>query len=75
MKSSFSDVFRGYRKRVVARNGLTIVYLIKLNDRINKTRLLEAATGDLLSEKVLLEISQNLWKSTSARVSFLPRLQ
>ena len=60
MKSSFSDVFRGYRKRVVARNGLTIVYLIKLNDRINKSRLLEAATGDLLSEKVLLEISQNL---------------
>ena len=36
---------------------------------------LEAATGDVLYEKVFLEISQNSQKNSSARVSFLTKLQ
>ena len=35
----------------------------------------EAATGGVLSEKVFLEISQNLQENTCARVSFLIKLQ
>ena len=35
----------------------------------------ETATGDVLYEKVFLEISQNSQKNSSARVSFLTKLQ
>ena len=35
----------------------------------------KAATGAILLEKVVLEISQNLQESTCARVSFLIKLQ
>ena len=34
-----------------------------------------AATGDVLQEKVFLEISQNSQENTRARVSFLIKLQ
>ena len=37
--------------------------------------LLEAATGGILLKKVFLEISQNSQENTSARVSFLIKLQ
>ena len=36
---------------------------------------LEAVTGRVLKERVFLEISQNLWEDTFARVSFLIKLQ
>ena len=38
-------------------------------------RAQEAATGDVLQEKVLLEISQNSQEKTCGRVSFVIKLQ
>ena len=38
-------------------------------------RAQEAATGDVLQEKVFLEISQNSQRKTCARASFLTKLQ
>ena len=40
-----------------------------------KTRFPEAATRSVLCKKVLLEIPQNSHENTSARVSFLIKLQ
>ena len=40
-----------------------------------KMLISEAATGGVLCEKVLLEISQNSQENTCARVSFLIKLQ
>ena len=37
--------------------------------------MVEAAMGDVLREKVFLEISQNSQENTCARVSFLIKLQ
>ena len=47
-------------------------FLIISNFFWNRT---EAATGDVLYEKVLLEISQNSQENTYARVSILIKLQ
>ena len=63
---------------MIQRNKSSIHYFTKELFKYTHTIFIlagEAATGDVLSEKVFLEISQNSQGNTCARVSFLIKLQ